>query len=442
MRSAVRKAALRDHESFELIPPSPKQLKLMSWWTPRSPYADWDGIISDGSIRSGKTVGNIISFMTWSLETFSNERFILAGRSVGALERNVVDPLKKIMRSQRRSVYHHRSGNWLLVGSNIYYLFGGRDERAKDDVAGITAAGALVDEVTRLPESFVKEVMNRCSVEGSKYFLNCNPGPPQHWFKTDWIDKAPDKRLLRLHFTMRDNAALSRSVRERYTRLYTGLWHKRYVLGLWVAASGVIFSMFDAEEHCQPTNDRMRRLGIDRWDSVVMGVDYGTQNPFALGIYGLARSGGRRYAHKMGEYHYCGRDRGVQKTDSQYADAVESFWRDYVSERPRAIVVDPSAASFITELRARGWHVIPADNDVEDGNRWHAQMLTSGRFSVDPTCQHSIAEYGAYTWDPKAQDRGEDKPLKENDHHMDEQRYVLYTMLAKRKAAKLGTIAR
>lgn len=404
----ARKAAA---PAFRFSPFSSKQLMLLTWWTRASPYGSHDGVIAEGSIRSGKTVGMIDSFVTWSLWAFpQGEDFIIAGRSMGALRRNVLKPLFQILRAKGLDYHYHRSEHWVQIGANTYHLFGASSEASQDVVQGLTAAGALFDEVALMPQSFVDQAIGRCSVEGSKLFFNCNPEGPYHWFKVEYLDKATQKRLLHLHFTLDDNPSLSAQIRDRYRRMFSGVWFKRYILGQWVVAEGLIYDMFSEKAHVAPAAKVYPRYGV--------GIDYGTSGVCVFGLYAVYQEGGTWKAHKIRERYYDARSRGKQKTDAEHADDFEAFLQlvDGRKITPSAIYCDPSAASFIAELRRRGFRVAPAVNDVVDGIRFVSQMLSEGRYRLDPSCTETIREKSSYAWDPKAQERGEDKPLKQDDH--------------------------
>lgn len=405
---------LRNKIGFKWQPFSRKQKKVLMWWLPESPHHDKEMIICEGAIRSGKTVSMIDSFMTWSLETHEGQNFIIAGRTAGALKRNVIGPLLQILDSKGIEYNYNRSENYLLVGSNTYYFFGGATEQAQDVLQGLTAAGAYADEVALLPKSFVDQMLARCSVEGSRYFMNCNPAGPYHWFKKEFIDDVKGKNAYLLHFTMDDNLTLSDRVKNRFKRMFSGVFYLRYILGLWVMAEGVIHDMFDRERHVVPTVDR-------RYSDYYISIDYGTLNATAFGLWGEHE--GKWY--KVKEYHYDGRTAGKQKTDAQYADDLEDFTpASWVS-----VILDPSAASFKAELESRGFHVIQGDNDVVDGIRNVGAALHESTVLYNDCCKETFREFESYVWDKKAGERGEDKPLKQNDHHMDADRYFIRTIL-------------
>ena len=401
--------------SFEFKQFSSKQLKVLNWWRDGSPYKECDMIITDGSIRAGKTIAMIVSFFQWSLTNFKGKDFIIAGRTMGSLKRNVIKPSLQILTAWGLEWQYNRSENFLVVGTNTYYFFGASTEASQDVVQGMTAAGMLGDEAALFPKSFLEQAIGRCSIEGSKVFLNCNPLTPFHYFKLEFIDKAGERHIYHLHFTMDDNLTLSDRVKERYKRQFTGVFFKRYILGLWVMAEGLIYDMFNEETHVVKTENR-------RYSKYYVSVDYGTLNPTAFGLWGLHND----IWYKVKEYHYSGRDNQRQKTDSEFADDMVEFCKGIsVTE----IIVDPSASSFKAELRKRGLKTRNGDNNVVDGIRFTSSCLSNNKIKINDVCRETIKEFFSYSWDAKASDRGEDKPVKEHDHHMDETRYFCNTVI-------------
>lgn len=412
-------AAKRSPAPFKWKPFSRKQLQVLTWWMPDSPYHDHDAMIADGAVRSGKTASMSFSYIAWAMECFRDEQFGMAGKTIGALRRNVIVPLKRMLKSRGYHVKENRAENFMTVTfkgkANIFYLFGGRDERSQDLIQGLTLAGMFFDEVAIMPKSFVDQAIARCSVEGRKFWFNCNPGGPTHWFKLEWIDQAEQKRALLLHFTMDDNLSLSEKIKEGYRRMFSGVFYKRYILGLWVLAEGIIYDMF-SDEHRVPTIDRPYR-------EYHISCDYGTKNPMTFGLWG-------KYAgtwYKVKEYHYDGRAEGRQKTDEDYYQDLEAFAGDLDI---RSLIVDPSAASFIVAVeKHRRFRVEPAKNDVVDGIRNVATALSRRMILYNDCCLETFREYGSYVWDEKASLRGEDKPIKQNDHQMDADRYFVNTVM-------------
>jgi len=412
---------------FKFKPFSKKQLKILTWWLPNSPVKDRDGIIADGAIRSGKTLSMSLSFVMWAMATFEQQNFGMCGKTIGSFRRNVLFWLKLMLKARGYKVKDHRADNLIVVTkdgkTNYFYIFGGKDERSQDLIQGITLAGLFCDEVALMPESFVSQATGRCSVDGSKFWFNCNPAGPFHWFKVNWIDKIKEKNLIYLHFTMDDNLSLSERVKERYRRMYSGVFFKRYILGLWVLAEGIIFDMFDEKKHKVKTIER-------DYEKYYISVDYGTQNPMAFGLWGLFQG----VWYKVKEYHYDGRKKGVQKTDQEYFEDLKEFAGD---KSITAVIVDPSASSFITLLKQHGWHVRKAQNNVLDGIRNMATALNNELIKYNDCCIETFREFSSYVWDEKAVERGEDKPKKENDHQMDSDRYFVSTILFKKSVQVL-----
>lgn len=260
---------------FKFQPFSRKQRKILNWWCDDSPVKNMDGIIADGAIRSGKTVAMSLSFVMWAMTKFENQNFGMCGKTIGSFRRNVLFWLKLMLKSRGYTFKDHRSDNMMVIKDksgkeNYFYIFGGKDERSQDLVQGITLAGVFFDEVALMPESFVNQATGRCSVEGSKFWFNCNPDGPKHWFKLNWIDKRMEKRLIYLHFTMDDNLSLSAAIKERYKAMYVGVFYQRYILGLWVAAEGVIFRQLADDPSAWEHDDYLPAFKF-----ISIGVDIG-----------------------------------------------------------------------------------------------------------------------------------------------------------------------
>lgn len=405
---------------FKFKPFSEKQLKVLKWWRKDSPHHDKDGIICDGSVRAGKTVVMSLSYIMWAMDTFNEENLGLSGKTIGALRRNVLTPLKRMLKTRGYHVKDHRADNYLTISKNgkvnYFYIFGGKDESSQDLIQGITLAGMFFDEVALMPQSFVNQATARCSVDGAKMWFNCNPAGPYHWFKLEYLDKLKEKNMLHLHFTMDDNLSLSERVKERYKRLYSGVFFKRYILGLWVLAEGIIYDMFSDDKHKVKTIDRA-------YTQYYISCDYGTQNPTTFSLWGLFDGSW----YKVKEYYYDGRSSGKQKTDEEYYQDLEEFAGDLPI---KAVVIDPSAASFIATIKKKGkFRTKKAVNDVIKGIRNMATALTQGMIYYNDCCINSFREFSSYVWDEKATERGEDKPVKQNDHCMDADRYFVSTIL-------------
>jgi PBSX family phage terminase large subunit len=422
---------------------------VLNWWTKNSPVKDMDGIIADGAIRSGKTVSMSLSFVFWAMSSFNGQNFIMAGKTISSFQRNVLTNLKMMLRSRGYHCIHHLSGetpNMLEVTkgkvTNYFHIFGGKDEGSQELVQGITAAGAFFDEVALMPESFVNQATGRCSITGSKFWFNCNPAGPMHWFKTGWINKCVGylgrkkaeelraankevKNILYLHFTMDDNLSLDEAIKKRYRSLYAGVFFLRYIKGLWAVAEGLIYTMFTKSANIY--DDETRPKGLEYLSTRTISLDYGTTNPCVfLDIYD---DGDTIWVDR--EYRWDSRvEKEGQKTDSQYGDDMVSFMGDN-PDLQCEIVADPSAASFIVELKGRGYIVKPGDNEVEDGIRVVAALFQSGKIKVHKRCEGLITEIRSYVWDDKAAQHGDEKPVKQLDHGPDALRYFCMTKLPK-----------
>lgn len=390
---------------------SPRQNATLFWWT-KPEHQNRDGLICDGSIRSGKTVSMAIGFIMWSMASFDNQNFAICGRTIEALRRNVIVHIPSWLEGMF-DVIERRSENKLVVrvGSrvNTYYLFGGRDESSYTLIQGITLAGVLFDEVALMPRSFVEQAMARCSVSGSKFWFNCNPESPGHWFYKEWIRKAPERNMLYLHFTMDDNLSLDEKIKARYESMYSGVFYDRYIRGLWTVAEGLIYTMFNKDYHVVPSTPR-------NYEEYLISCDYGTLNPTSAGLWGLCE--GKWY--RVREYYYDGRKERYQRTDEEHYAAIEELAGDLSI---RKIIVDPSAASFIEVIRRHDRFMVEqASNRVLDGIRDVATRLNAGDIFICDCCTDCIREFGLYRWDEKA---AEDRPLKTDDHAMDDTRYFV-----------------
>ena len=393
---------------------SKRQMIAMTWWN-RPGLKDYDGILCDGAVRSGKTVSMVVGFFLWSMGSFQGKTFAICGKTVGALRRNITENLEGWL-GELFEIREHRTENKLVVKDtagreNTYYLFGGRDESSCKLIQGITLAGVLLDEAALMPKSFAEQACARCSEPGSKLWFNCNPEGPEHWLYKEWILKARQKNILHLHFTMDDNPALTDKVRMRYENLYTGVFYRRFIQGQWCMAEGLVYD-FDEALYVAEPEKREGRFYIS--------VDYGTRNPFSAGLWQVW--GGK--AWRIREFYHSGRDTGRMLTDEEYCDELEKLAGDCIIEQ---VVVDPSAASFIEAIRRRGrFTVRKAKNEVLPGIRLVATLLKAGVLQFSPCCRDTLREFRLYRWE----DAGEkDSVVKENDHAMDDIRYFCTSVL-------------
>ena len=409
--------------AFVFKPFSKKQLKVLTFWTENSPVKHKDFIIADGSVRSGKTISFSLSFVEFVMHYFNGKSAGMCSKSIGVFKRNVLEPLKQMLVALGYSYTESRSENYIDISkgntSNRFYVFGGKDEKSQDFLQGITLCSILFDEAPLMPKSFIDQGMARCSETGkdgmnAKYFFSCNPNSPFHWFYTDFILSVKEKNGLYLHFTMDDNLTLSKEVKERYLRMYTGVFRERYIFGKWVLAEGLIYDMFSKENHII-NPDKIPYKDIKEY---CIGVDYGTGNATVFVLLGRTYKG---IWYAIDEYYYSGKDESEQKTDLEYSEDLKTFINKHkrktgLTFRDISVIVDPAANSFKTQLRRSRIRVKSAKNEVIDGIRVIASLLKDGQLYITTDCHNLIKEFSTYSWDEKAQLRGIDAPLKENDH--------------------------
>ena len=376
--------------------------------------------ILHGSVRSSKTINCTVKWLDYLVSGPKGDLAML-GRTTATLQRNVLNDLFDIVGPKNFRWINRQQGELRIFNRRIY-CFGANNEDAESKIRGATFAGAYCDEASLYPQSVFNQLMARMSIPGAQCFCNTNPDSPFHWFYTDYIinDDIEDKKVW--HFTMDDNLSLDPDYVKALKQMYRGVWYDRMIRGLWVAAEGRIYDMFEPEEHMVDTAKYIKDLNINpnaiKW---LVGCDYGTASVMTWGLYAKLPNG---VVLKTAEYYYDAVKRGVQKTDSEFAMDFQ-IWLG--KKRPWAVYVDPSAASWKLELMQRGYKVLNADNDVINGIRYVSSEISLGKYFVDRTCVNTRNEYQSYVWDQQAQMQGRDKPLKVHDHTCDCDRYVLYT---------------
>ena len=398
---------------------SDKQKRVLTWWMPGNPDCGKDSIFCDGAVRSGKTLAMGLSFFLWASVCFDGQQFGVCGKTIASLRRNVLAEILPRLETLGARWTEKRTENLVtleLMGhKNRFYVFGGRDEGSAALIQGITFAGVLLDEAALMPRSFVEQACARCSVAGSRLWFNCNPAGPGHWLYREWVLEAESRNCLRLHFTMEDNPSLTPKIRERYQKLYTGVFYRRFILGQWVQAEGRVYDFFS------PDMAGKIPKTCDKW---YISCDYGTVNPMSMGLWG--RYGGNWYRVK--EFYFDSRREQRQMTDAEYAAALEMLAG---GREITAVIVDPSAASFLEVLRRQGWRVLKARNDVLSGIRLTADLLKQGKIVICEGCTDCLREMEEYVWDLSGGSR--DKVCKEHDHAMDDMRYFAATVLGERQ---------
>ena len=378
---------------------SPKQRQVLDWWREER----YDAVICDGAVRSGKTFALTLSFFLWAMARFHRQRFGLCAGSVNGVRRNLLAQARPVLEGLGFQWEEKVSRNEVALRGggreNRFYLYGGRDEGSAAAIQGVTLAGVLLEQAAA-----------RCSVEGGKLWFSCNPAGPEHWFYREWIQKAEEKRALYLRFTMEDNPRLSPQTRARYARMFQGTFYRRYVLGEWTAAEGLVYDFFRRDQMPAAPEGPFRRWRVS--------CDYGTRNPASFGLWGELDG----VWYRVREYYYDARAQGRQKTDGEY---VRELDRLAAGREIETVIVDPSAASFIEALRRAGWTVRKADNRVLEGIRRTAEALKSGKIVICRECGAAAREFELYRWED---DRAMDRVRKEHDHAMDDIRYFVMAL--------------
>lgn len=401
-------------QTFEYKPFSKKQRQILNWWCEASPVKNAFGLIADGAIRSGKSLTMSLSFVLWGMHSFKGQNFAMCGKTVGSFRRNVLGWLKMMLSGRGYYLNDRRSDNLLVVSDgekeNYFYIFGGKDERSQDIIQGVTLAGVYLDEVALMPQSFVNQATARCSVKGAKMWFNCNPSFPSHWFKTDWINRAKDKNLLYLHFLMDDNLSLSKEVKDRYKKQYTGVFYERYILGLWVAAEGLIYPQF-ADSMLKD-----KRFLISQkppLSNTVIGVDFGGSSSAHTFVCTGTDAGHRNLYGLLSERHDCMTPEGMQieidpdKLGNLFCDFVEKCIMLYGA--PQCVYCDSAEQTLILGLRAtarrRGLGWLRIENalktTINDRIRTVSRLMAQGRFFImDIGCESLIDALSTAVWNP------------------------------------------
>jgi PBSX family phage terminase large subunit len=397
----------------------------------------------EGSVRSSKTVSSLLRWLKFVREAPPGN-LLMTGKTERTLKRNIIDPLVEWLGEDRCRLVSGSGELWLL-GRRVY-VAGANDERAQEKIRGLTLVGAYVDEVSTVPESFWSMLLSRLSLDGAKLFGTSNPDSPAHWLMRDYLDRASlwldhagnvlrsdgDEKLdlARFSFRLADNPHLSAAYVAALSREFVGLWRKRFIEGLWVAAEGAIFDMWDPDTMIADILPP-----VTNW--IACGVDHGTANPFHAVVLGL---GADRCLYIVSEWRYDSRQARRQLTDVEYSQRMRA-WLEQVrlpaskshdgtwmqGVRPHYVVVDPSAASFRAQLHQDGMPSVAANNDVLDGIMTVSSLMTAGKLKVSRDCPALTSELPSYVWDDKAAAVGEDKPVKIADHGIDASRYAIYS---------------
>lgn len=384
-------------------------------------YQQYDALICDGAVRSGKTAVMILSFVHWAMRYFDKSYFAICGKTISSVERNIISLVQEMTDITAFFSVNYSSSKHILTikGAeieNYFYVFSGKDKGSASLIQGLTLCGVFFDEVALQPKNFVEQAIARTlSVPLAKLWFNCNPEHPEHWFYKEWIldaDGKNTKKALHIHFEMRDNPILSEKEIKKAESLYTGVFKERFVFGKWVVSEGLVYPMFSKENIVS---------GTDFKGEYYISIDYGTANPFSMGLW--VDTGNQ--AVRLKEFYYDSKREHRQLTDEEYYNELVRFAEGYSI---KSVVVDPSAASFIQTVKRHGeFKVRPAKNNVLYGIGIVCDYLKRRKILINESCSDIIREFSLYSWDKNS---NTDAVIKENDHALDEMRYFCTTILA------------
>lgn len=400
---------------FKFKPFSAKQKKLMNWWRPVVKASENNYVIADGSIRSGKTIACIVGFLTWSQEMFSGESFILAGKTMGALKKNVVRPMLQILEAWGWPYTYIRSGTdaRIEIGSNVYYLYGANTEASQDTLQGLTAAGAYADEAALFPKSFIDQMIARCSVDGWKVWMNCNPAGPHHFIQEEYLkpEEAKRKKVYHLHFTMDDNLSISPKRKEEYKNAWPhgSVFYKRFILGLWVAADGLIYQQFADNVKDYVVTSKWLEEKDARGHSTneiayaVIGVDFGgTKSAHSFTLTGFTK--GYKQVVVLDEY-YCKKRLNPKQLQDDFIDFVRraktkyKVYEAYCDSAEQTLIAGLEMACMQNRVGIDIKNAIKGP--INDRIAFYNSLIAQGRWKVMKHCTHIIEAFEQAVYDDK-----------------------------------------
>lgn len=385
----------------------------------------------EGAVSSGKTVASLVAFMLALAAAPEHGLIVILGKTLQTIERNVIDALQSraLFGSLAAQVRHTKGAGTAHILGRQVHLVGTHNVKAEDVVRGMTVCLAYVDEASLMPSNVWLMLLSRLRVPGAKLLATTNPDGPGHWLRKDFILRAGAVGMRSWQFRLSDNPALEQSYVDRLKRQYVGLWYRRFILGEWCLAEGAVYDMWDPDRHVVDLLPP-----ITRW--IALGIDYGTTNPFAALLLGLGYDAlNRPCLYLTHEWRYDSRQSRRSLTDVEYSQRLRGWLAELEHPhspgvrgvRPEWTVVDPSAASFVQQLYRDGLTPTLADNAVRDRIRLVSSLLAMNLLKVHRRCTGWISEVGGYSWDPDKAAKGEDAPIKTDDHSLDGGGYGIYT---------------
>ena len=426
---------MKENFKFDFKPFSPKSKDVI--YSYKNGLLDkYDGIVAIGAVRTSKTFSMVQAQVFYVCYTANQTLNLWGGVSKESIQKNYVDDALSIFRSLGLGVRQVQNiveikvpavHRWFPASINYFEIKGGDNERSHANIQGRTYYTIFIDEILKVKESYYNMARSRLTYKNSKQFYTGNPEGPGHWVKKNVVDRVDDLKLFHIIFILDDNWALDEEVKERYKRMFTGVFYQRMILSKWVAAEGIIFNI--------PEENKISVDEIPQWGELYLSLDYGTSNALNAGLYQTINRGDYKKAkiYKIDEYSYSGKEKQKFLTNSEYIEEIEKFLDNYdlTFEDLNAVIIDPSALAFKTELKKAGAITQEAINDVENGILVTQTFIKRKQLMFSTLCKKTFEEAENYVWDEKASDKGEDKPVKKGDHAMDETRYMIATLFLK-----------
>lgn len=390
---------------------SEKQKSILAF-----PYTKYQALVCDGAVRSGKTSLMMVAFIDWAMDNYSNTRFGICGKTVDSTQKNIIAPYTGMTWAKKKYRLKWRRSDKLLEVSrgnvtNWFEVFGGKDESSFMLIQGRTFAGVLMDEVALMPRSFVEQAMARCSVAGARFWFSCNPSSPNHWFYQEWIKDSKAHNVLYLHFRMEDNPSLTKETLELYRSTYRGVFYKRYILGLWCAAEGLIYLQFAEDEK----RYSIRREDVPKLSYIEIGADVGgnaSNHAYVAAGYTAARD--VIYVLKAWSYKATG------VTVTQYRNNLLKFADEIYNDYGflDTIWIDNAEAAIVNEVAAHSrYHVRGCiKEEILDRIRCADVLFSQDRIKiVAEECEDLCDGLRSAVWDEKH----DDQPLDDGSYNRD-----------------------
>ena len=371
--------------------------------------------ILHGSVRSSKTITANVRWLDFIVNS-PHDKFLMTGKTRDTLERNVIEDLIRMIDGKLHYEYNKFDG-YLLIGDKKIYLVGFNDEGATDKIRGMTVGGWYADEAGTAPESAIKMAINRCSLPDAKIFWTMNPDSPYHFIFKEYINNSDlkEKGIIKVwHFTLEDNPNLTEEYIDQLKLIYSGsqLQYKRYILGLWVIAEGAIYDQFVESENTFTEPPRI--------DEINICCDYGVSTVTTFGVMGIHKdeTEGNSY-YLLEETYYDKEKEGTAQSDSDRVNDIIKLQNKHHLTNSNTIYLPHDAASLKAECQKDSRIIMKVDtyapNTYEDITAIQ-NLIANRKFKIHKSCVNSITQAQSYAWDKKAQQRGEDKPLKIDDH--------------------------